>query len=83
MFPVALCNDHMRRTFSGPLTKTQLDRARNERIDNGQFGITTVGVAAEIAARLQTYMLVRCAMSVLTGLGFWVFTAVAGLELTR
>jgi AI-2 transport protein TqsA len=28
-------------------------------------------------------MLVRCAMSVLTGFGFWVFATVAGLELTR
>jgi AI-2 transport protein TqsA len=56
---------------------------RLRRIGNGQFGITTLDVAAEIAARLQTYMLVRCAMSVLTGLGFWVFTTVAGLELTR
>src|SRR5271165_4278301 len=57
--------------------------SRLRRMDNGQFGATTVDAAAEIAARLQTYMLVRCAMSVLTGLGFWVFTAVAGLELTR
>jgi predicted PurR-regulated permease PerM len=39
--------------------------------------------AAEIAARLQTYMLVRLGMSVLTGLAFWVFTAVDGLQLQR
>jgi AI-2 transport protein TqsA len=39
--------------------------------------------AAEIAARLQTYMLVRLGMSVLTGLAFWAFTAVYGLELHR
>ena len=37
----------------------------------------------EIAARLQTYMLVRFGMSVLTGLAFWAFTAVYGLELHR
>ena len=39
--------------------------------------------AAEIAARLQTYMLVRLGMSVLTGLAFWAFTAIYGLELHR
>ena len=39
--------------------------------------------AAEIAARLQTYMLVRLGMSVLTGLAFWAFTAVYGLDLHR
>jgi AI-2 transport protein TqsA len=39
--------------------------------------------AAEIAARLQTYMLVRFGMSALTGLSFWAFTAVYGLELHR
>jgi predicted PurR-regulated permease PerM len=39
--------------------------------------------AAEIAARLQTYMLVRFGMSALTGLSFWAFTALYGLELHR
>jgi len=42
-----------------------------------------IDTAAEIAVRLQTYMLVRLGMSVLTGLAFWVFTAVDGLELQR
>jgi predicted PurR-regulated permease PerM len=40
-----------------------------------------IDTAGEIAARLQTYMLVRFGMSVLTGLAFWAFTAVDGLEL--
>jgi hypothetical protein len=52
-------------------------------MDDGQGGGTTIEAATEIAARLQTYMLVRFGMSVLTGLGFWVFTAVYGLELQR
>jgi AI-2 transport protein TqsA len=39
--------------------------------------------AAEIAGLLQTYMLVRFAMSVLTGLGFWAVTAAFGLDLSR
>ena len=42
-----------------------------------------IDTAVEIAARLQTYMLVRFGMSVLTGLAFWAFTAVYGLELHR
>jgi AI-2 transport protein TqsA len=42
-----------------------------------------IDTAAEIAARLQTYMLVRLGMSALTGFAFWAFTAVDGLELQR
>ena len=42
-----------------------------------------IDTAAEIAARLQTYMLVRLGMSVLTGFAFWAFTAIDGLELQR
>ena len=53
------------------------------RIGDGTFGATAVDAAAEIAGRLQTYMLVRFGMSVLTGLGFWAFTAAYGLELSR
>jgi AI-2 transport protein TqsA len=54
----------------------------------GQFGDGALGAAAidaatEIASRLQTYMLVRFGMSVLTGLGFWAFTAAYGLDLSR
>jgi len=56
---------------------------RLHRLGDGQVGTAAIDAAAEIAARLQTYMLVRFAMSVLTGLGFWVLTAVYGLELQR
>ena len=42
-----------------------------------------IDTAAEIAARLQTYMLVRLGMSVLTGLAFWAFALVDGLDLQR
>ena len=42
-----------------------------------------IDTAAETAARLQTYMLVRLGMSVLTGFAFWAFTAIDGLELQR
>jgi predicted PurR-regulated permease PerM len=56
---------------------------RLRRIGDGQVGTAAIDAATEIAARLQTYMLVRFGMSVLTGLGFWLFTAVYGLELPR
>jgi AI-2 transport protein TqsA len=56
---------------------------RLSRIERGAFGESTIEVAAEIASRLQTYMLVRFGMSVLTGLGFWAFTSVYGLDLGR
>jgi AI-2 transport protein TqsA len=49
----------------------------------GALGSEAVDAAAEIAGRLQTYMLVRFGMSVLTGLGFWAFTAAYGLDLSR
>jgi AI-2 transport protein TqsA len=56
---------------------------RLRRIGSGSFGASAIDVAAEIASRLQTYMLVRFGMSVLTGLGFWAFTALYGLQLSR
>ena len=56
---------------------------RLERVGNGAFGAATIDTAAEIAGRLQTYMLVRFGMSLLTGLGFWAFTAAYGLDLSR
>jgi predicted PurR-regulated permease PerM len=52
-------------------------------IGDGSFGAAAIDAAAEIAGRLQTYMLVRFAMSILTGLGFWAFTALYGLDLGR
>ena len=52
-------------------------------IGNGSFGAAAIDAAAEIAGRLQTYMLVRFGMSILTGLGFWAFTAAYGLDLGR
>ncbi len=52
-------------------------------IGDGTAGAAAIDLAAEIAGRLQTYMLVRFAMSVLTGLGFWAVTAACGLDLSR
>ncbi len=56
---------------------------RLRRIGNGDFGAGAIDVATDIASRLQTYMLVRFGMSVLTGLGFWALTAAYGLDLSR
>jgi predicted PurR-regulated permease PerM len=56
---------------------------RLRRIGDGQVGAAAIDTATEIAARLQTYMLVRFGMSVLTGLAFWIFAASYGLELQR
>jgi predicted PurR-regulated permease PerM len=56
---------------------------RLRRIGDGTFGAAAIEAATQSAARLQTYMLVRFGMSVLTGLGFWAFTAICGLELQR
>jgi len=56
---------------------------RLRRLGHGQFGVNAIDAAAEIAGRLQTYMLVRLGMSVLTGLAFWAFAAVYGLQLQR
>jgi predicted PurR-regulated permease PerM len=56
---------------------------RLRRIGDGQSGAAAIDTAAEIAVRLQTYLLVRLGMSVLTGLAFWIFAALYGLELER
>jgi len=56
---------------------------RLRRVGDGEVGAAAIEAAGEIAARLQTYMLVRSGMSVLTGIGFWMFAACYGLELQR
>lgn len=56
---------------------------RLEQFGDVKIGAAAIDAASEIAGRLQTYMLVRLAMSVLTGLGFWAVTAAYGLDLSR
>lgn len=65
------------------LLETEAAGRRVERLSASAPEVAPVALAGEIAAKLQTYMLVRGVMSVLTGLGFWIFTAVVGLELSR
>ena len=54
---------------------------RLRRIGDARVGAAAIDAATEIAARLQTYMLVRFGMSVVTGLALWAFVAAYGLEL--
>jgi predicted PurR-regulated permease PerM len=63
----------------------RVELATLEVFDQGvaEDAVPSIEAAAEIAGRLQTYMLVRFGMSVLTGLGFWLFTALCGLDLSR
>ena len=56
---------------------------RLSQFGDGAVGAAAIDAAAEIAGRLQTYMLVCFGMSVLTGLGFWGFTTLYGLDLGR
>ena len=52
-----------------------------ERLNNEDVARTILQASTQIADKFQRYMLVRSAMSVLTGLVVWVFTLLAGLEL--
>jgi len=49
----------------------------------GDAGRILVDAATQTAAKLRRYMLVRTAMSVLTGAAVWAFARVAGLDLAR
>lgn len=44
-------------------------------------GVTLLRAAAEIARKMQTYMLVRTIMSAVTGLSVWAFASAIGLDL--
>jgi AI-2 transport protein TqsA len=66
----------------GLLELEPLGRGLGE-LGSGTFGATAIDTAAEIAGTLQTYMLVRFGMSLATGRGFWAFTALYGLDLSR
>jgi AI-2 transport protein TqsA len=56
---------------------------RLEQFGDGRLGVAVLDAATEIASLLQTYMLVRLVMSILTGLGFWLVTAAFGLDLSH
>jgi AI-2 transport protein TqsA len=63
------------------LLEVDIARKNIERLGNKDAAQTILQASTQIAGKFQRYMLVRSAMSVLTGLVVWVFTLLAGLEL--
>jgi AI-2 transport protein TqsA len=61
----------------------EVDTARRklENLSNGELGRGLLIAFASIAAKFRRFMLVRTAMSILTGLAIWAFALIAGLEL--
>jgi AI-2 transport protein TqsA len=63
------------------LLEVEIARKNIETLNNKQAARAILQASTQIADKFQRYMLVRSAMSVLTGLVVWAFALVAGLEL--
>ena len=63
------------------LLEVDIARKHIESLGNKAAARTILQASTQIADKFQRYMLVRSAMSVLTGLVVWAFTLLAGLEL--
>jgi AI-2 transport protein TqsA len=63
------------------LLEVDIARKNIETLRNKEAARTILQASTEIADKFQKYMLVRTAMSVLTGIVVWAFTLLAGLEL--
>lgn len=63
------------------LLEVDIVRRNIEKLGNPQLQTSLLKAAQDIARKFQKYMLVRTAMSALTGLAVWAFTLAAGLEL--
>ena len=63
------------------LLEVDIARKNIESLSNKEAARTILQASTQIADKLQRYMLVRSAMSVLTGLVVWAFALLAGLEL--
>jgi AI-2 transport protein TqsA len=63
------------------LLEVEVARTHIASLDNREAARTILQASTQIADKFQKYMLVRSAMSVLTGLVVWAFTLLAGLEL--
>jgi AI-2 transport protein TqsA len=63
------------------LLEVEIARKNIEILDNKEIAQTILQAGTQIAGKFQKYMLVRSAMSVLTGMVVWVFALLAGLEL--
>jgi AI-2 transport protein TqsA len=63
------------------LLEVDIVRKNIESLSNKEAARTILQASTQIADKFQRYMLVRSAMSVLTGLVVWAFALLAGLEL--
>ena len=63
------------------LLEVDVLRRQVARLKNPETSAFLLGAGADVARKLQTYMLVRTLMSVATGFVVWGFTLAAGLEL--
>jgi predicted PurR-regulated permease PerM len=63
------------------LLEVQATGRKLENLRNRALGQALVTALAEIGEKFRRYMLVRTAMSILTGLAIWAFSLAAGLEL--
>jgi len=63
------------------LLEVDVARKNIERLQNAAARQTLLVAGADIAAKLQKYMLVRTVMSILTGIVVWSFALLAGIEL--
>jgi len=63
------------------LLEVEIARKNIETLNNKEAARAILQASTQIADKFQRYMLVRSAMSVLTGLVVWAFALVAGLEL--
>jgi AI-2 transport protein TqsA len=63
------------------LLEVEIARKNIETLSNKEAARAILQASTQIADKFQRYMLVRSAMSVLTGLVVWAFALVAGLEL--
>jgi AI-2 transport protein TqsA len=63
------------------LLEIDIARMNIERLKRKEIGQSLMRAGADIAVKLQMYMLVRTVMSVLTGIVVWGFALLAGVEL--
>lgn len=63
------------------LLEVQATRRKLENLGNREVGRALVTALTEVGDKFRRYMVVRTAMSVLTGLAIWAFSLIAGLEL--
>jgi len=63
------------------LLEVEIARKNIETLSNKEAARAILQASTQIADKFQRYMLVRSAMSVLTGLVVWAFALIAGLEL--